>query len=59
VDGLLPAPHAGDDPSPKDAADAPVVDLLLAALDAALDPGASGCVQGLECGAFMPVHITL
>ena len=43
VDGLLPQTHAGD-AAAAEAADAPVVDLLLAALDATLEQEAFGCV---------------
>lgn len=39
VDGLLPRAHA----AAADAADAPVVDLLLAALDATLEQMGLGC----------------
>lgn len=38
MDALLPAAQAGDAITAADAARRPVADLLLAALDAALDP---------------------
>lgn len=42
MDGQLPQAHAGD-AAAADAADAPVVDLLLAALDATLEQEGLGC----------------